>query len=105
MWLISCASTPSSSSSSSCSSSPDPGAARAVPELPAGSRGGLERHLRNRAVALVLELEEVALAHVREPGEEPRGEALDLDVEVTHGHVVEAPGGLDLVLGVRELVL
>ena len=39
------------------------------------------------------------------PAKKRDGNVLDLDVEVAHGHVVEAPRGLDLVLGVGELVL
>src|SRR5690348_11016768 len=54
---------------------------------------------------IVRQVEELALLEAQGLGDHVAGEDLHLDVQVAGVGVVEAAGGLDLILGVAQLVL
>ena len=61
--------------------------------------------LAGRSFLALLKLEELALGKVEPVGNHVRGHGLDLGIQIADVAVVEAAAGLDLILGVTELIL
>src|SRR5262245_8831389 len=62
-------------------------------------------YLRHRALSRALELEVLPPLEVAGAGDEPRRDDVYPRVEIAHVGIVEAPGALDPVLGVGQLLL